>query len=189
MPMPTHDSIETFHRLIPHPDTPPSAISAVDVELIAIEDNDLLFRFVVRDAGGLALPSPQPPARTDGLWQTTCFELFLRPEGGEGYSEFNFSPSGQWAAYGFDAYRAGMRPLELAIEPQVEGERAGTLFVLDADLDLSDLPVVAHRMSVTAVIEEADGTKSYWALAHPAGKPDFHDAACFVLELPAAPAS
>ena len=41
----------------------------------------------------------------------------------------------------------------------------------------------------TVVIEEADGTKSFWAMAHPANAPDFHDPACFVLELPAAMAA
>jgi hypothetical protein len=34
------------------------------------------------------------------------------------------------------------------------------------------------------VIEEVDGGLSYWALAHPPGKPDFHDPNCFALELP-----
>ena len=34
------------------------------------------------------------------------------------------------------------------------------------------------------VLEEQDGTKSYWALAHPAGdKPDFHAADCFAARL------
>jgi len=33
--------------------------------------------------------------------------------------------------------------------------------------------------------EERDGTKSYWALAHPGGdKPDFHDPSCFTAHLP-----
>ncbi|WP_404339532.1 DOMON-like domain-containing protein [Sphingomonas sp. MMS12-HWE2-04] len=177
---------ETFHRLVPHPDTPPAAISAVDVELIDTDGADLMLRYVVRDSDGLVVPAPQSPGRADGLWQTTCFELFLRGAG-EGYFEFNFSPSGQWAAYAFDAYRAGMRELELGIDPHVEGERASGMFTLDADLDLSDLPPTALHVNLSAVIEEADGTKSYWALAHPAGKPDFHDPACFILELPAAP--
>jgi hypothetical protein len=34
------------------------------------------------------------------------------------------------------------------------------------------------------VIEETSGGKSYWALAHPPGKPDFHHADGFVYELP-----
>jgi hypothetical protein len=33
------------------------------------------------------------------------------------------------------------------------------------------------------VIEETNGAKSYWALKHPPGKPDFHHADGFVLEL------
>jgi hypothetical protein len=40
-------------------------------------------------------------------------------------------------------------------------------------------------VGLSAIIEETDGTKSYWALAHPEGdKPDFHDAACFTAHLP-----
>ena len=35
--------------------------------------------------------------RADELWRTTCFELFLRPDGGRGYVELNLSPSERWA--------------------------------------------------------------------------------------------
>ena len=38
---------------------------------------------------------------------------------------------------------------------------------------------------LAAVIEEQSGAKSYWAIAHPADKPDFHDPACFAATLPA----
>jgi len=33
------------------------------------------------------------------------------------------------------------------------------------------------------VIEETSGRLSYWALAHPSGKPDFHHADCFACEI------
>jgi hypothetical protein len=33
------------------------------------------------------------------------------------------------------------------------------------------------------VIEDADGRLSYWSAAHPDGRPDFHHAAGFVVEL------
>src|SRR3546814_9971873 len=39
------------------------------------------------------------------------------------------------------------------------------------------------RVALSAVIEETDGTKSYWALRHPPGKPDFHHPDCFALAL------
>ena len=38
--------------------------------------------------------------------------------------------------------------------------------------------------TLSAVLEEKDGTKSYWALAHGGDKPDFHDPGCFVARLP-----
>ena len=42
--------------------------------------------------------------------------------------------------------------------------------------------VGTRRIGLSAVIEEANGRISYWALAHPPGKPDFHHADCFALE-------
>ena len=41
------------------------------------------------------------------------------------------------------------------------------------------------ELGLSAVLEEKDGTKSYWALAHPEGdRPDFHDPVCFAARLP-----
>jgi hypothetical protein len=48
---------------------------------------------------------------------------------------------------------------------------------------LSRLPRnVLWRLGLSALIEETSGRKSYWALAHPPGKPDFHHADCFAHE-------
>ena len=38
-------------------------------------------------------------------------------------------------------------------------------------------------VAITAVFEFDDGQKSYWALAHAPGKPDFHHPDGFVLDL------
>jgi hypothetical protein len=35
------------------------------------------------------------------------------------------------------------------------------------------------HLGLSAVIEEHNGRKSYWALAHRPGKPDFHHSDCF----------
>ena len=40
------------------------------------------------------------------------------------------------------------------------------------------------ELGLSAVLEEKDGTKSYWALAHSSEQPDFHDPGCFVARLP-----
>ncbi|MFW2852838.1 hypothetical protein ACM61V_13060 [Sphingomonas sp. TX0543] len=168
-----------IHTLIPHPDFPPLAVRGVSVAVAGSHELELMYR--VEGGGQIVWPNVAIPQRADDLWKTTCFELFLRPECGTGYVEFNFSPSGRWAAYAFAAYRAGAGDLARAIEPHVE--RAGT--EISVRCDLADLPPVPMRMALTAVIEEAGGRRSFWSLAHPPGPPDFHHDDCFVARLPA----
>ncbi len=169
-----------MHRLVPHPDFPPAAVRAISVEVDAARRTWLL-SYSVDGAHALALPAPGAGQRTEGLWRTTCFELFVRPAAGEGYFEFNLSPSTDWAAYAFGGYRERMRDLIVPV-PRIERTAAG----LTSTLDLSGLPAGPGRLGLSAVIDELDGTRSYWALAHPPGKPDFHHPDCFALELPAA---
>jgi hypothetical protein len=133
--------------------------------------------------GALAIPPPGPVERREGLWEATCFELFVRPLSGDAYLEFNFSPSRAWAAYEFQSYRKGRRDLPLA-PPTIERWGDVTGYSLEAELDLIVPWAFPCRVGLSAVVEEADGTKSYWALAHPLGKPDFHHPDCFALELP-----
>ena len=95
----------TKHLLRPHPDYPPNAVESVTVEF-ASDGSEAGLRFLV-EGGELSLPELTSPGRADHLWQSTCFELFLRPTTAEHYFEFNFSPSTQWAAYRFDSYRGG----------------------------------------------------------------------------------
>lgn len=138
------------------------------------------FRFVADcHLDSLNLPGPLEPERADGLWQSTCFEAFI----GDGhYSEFNFSPSYQWAAYDFEDYRTGMAARNLTRDPEIGIDAGEEYFALEATIDLDGLE---GKLALCAVIEELDGTKSYWALAHPPGKPDFHHPACFAASLPA----
>ena len=39
-------------------------------------------------------------------------------------------------------------------------------------------------LGLSVVLEERDGTKSYWALEHASDKPDFHASDCFAAKLP-----
>jgi hypothetical protein len=137
----------------------------------------------------IRIPVPAPhPQRTEGLWEHTCFEAFVAPEGGDAYWELNLAPSGHWNAYRFDRHRAGRRPEARARAPRVAVERAsyGTLS-LRAELDLAPLPELTAApldVGLAAVLEASDGTPSYWALEHGAGaRPDFHRRESFVLRL------
>ncbi len=70
----------------------------------------------------------------------------------------------------------------MAEEPEIGLDASQGHFALEADIPL---PAGSLDVAISAVIEEADGTKSFWALSHPPGKPDFHAPSCFALTLPA----
>jgi len=173
--------------LQPHPTAPCEAVRALEVEAVRTGPGRLALRYRLEGrVADLLVPPPAPPARTDELWRHTCFEAFLRGPDGEAYVEINLAPSGQWAAHLFDGYRAGMRDAPLAAAPIIEVRATEDLLELSAELDLTGLlpPDAAWRAGLTAVIEETEGRTSYWALAHPPAKADFHHADGFVLTLP-----
>lgn len=144
---------------------------------------ELRLEYRVENAQVLEVPGPLSPARTDELWRTTCFELFVKCVGADAYTEYNFSPSSEWAAYAFDGYRLNIRNAPMH-HPAILGWCDGQDYVLEVDRG-PILPTGDILLSLSAVIEETDGTKSYWALRHPPGKPDFHHPDCFALHLPA----
>ena len=177
-----------FHPLTLHPLSRTDAVTRIDVDVARAHPSQLRLTYKVTGRiGDLVLPEPGPPERADNLWQHTCLEAFLRPSPAPGYLEFNFAPSLRWAAYRFDAYRQGMRPAE-PLMPRMKSACDGqTALSLDAVLALGTLAIGdtgPWRLGLAAVIEEKTGNKSYWALTHPQGKPDFHHDAGFVLDLP-----
>lgn len=127
------------------------------------------------------MPAPTPVGRVDGLWRHTCLEAFARaPDGG--YAEFNFSPSTEWAAYSFNGYREGMSTLtETSVEVRAP-ERSDGELKLTAFVSWFGWMRTA-RLGFSAVIEDVDGAKTYWALAHPSDKPDFHHPDSFALPM------
>ena len=135
--------------------------------------------------GRLSLPAKSTPSRVDGLWQHTCFEAFVSVDGAPEYREFNFAPSGQWAAYDFQGYRAG-GSLPQASDPQITLRSSANRLELDALICRESLPALPVNgrllLALSAVIVEKDGVMSYWALKHPPGPPDFHHVSAFVLE-------
>jgi hypothetical protein len=173
--------------LVPHPATPPAdpafkLWATVDhaASFGAMATTNIWFG-IDAPASRFILPEVSEPGRADQLWQTTCFEAFLKAEGMDVYREWNFAPSGDWAAYDFSAYREGMAEARVNAPPYVRMEDNLTWWTLGATI-----AVEAGRtwqLGLSAVLEEKEGTKSYWALAHPAGQPDFHHADCFAARL------
>ena len=107
------------HPLTPHATSPQTAAERLVVEVARGEQDCLQLNFRLSgDIGALVLPAPAASVRADGLWRHTCFEAFVAAAGPREYWEFNFSPSGAWAAYHFTGYRAGMAPLVEAGAPR-----------------------------------------------------------------------
>lgn len=173
----------SVRTLVPYPgrSSPPVAATA-RAALVASTTLRFTFR-LMGDMAFVRVPEPARAERTDGLWERTCFEAFVAPAGGERYVELNFSPSSQWAAYVFDSYRRGSRPLEVAVPPVVAVQHAADALVVTASVDLAVLQPAPWpwRVGLTAVVASAAGAVSHWALAHPGPQPDFHDAAGWTL--------
>ncbi len=92
---------------------------------------------------------------------------------GGGYREYNFAPSGDWAAYRFTGYRAGSVSLEM-VAPRIELERSSRDLALTVTLSDHPLDALERRRIGMACIVETPTELSCWALAHAPGRPDFH---------------
>lgn len=169
--------------LIRHPHSPSPGAVSLDASAALTAEGALALRYrITGNTDALRLPAAAAPARIEGLWRHTCFEVFVMGEDAPAYREFNFAPSGAWQAYGFQAYRQG-GPLATATAPRIARLEDGD-FGLDVLLPASQLPPGPRpRLGLCAVIESIDGCLSYWALRHPPGPPDFHHSECLALEL------
>jgi len=174
--------------LTPHPTSDGAAVREFTVEISRPAHDRLALDYrLTGDLERLRFPEPRPPVRADGLWRLSCFEAFIGHDAAADYWEYNFSPSGAWAAYHFTACREGMAPLLKGAAPVIDCRIADGVLRLGVVLDVSRLARspsgTGLRLGACAVIEDKSRVLSYWALKHPAEKPDFHHADSFVVAL------
>lgn len=175
------------HRLHPHPRSSVARLGpdpGLSVHLSQNERHLLLHYGLCAPPDCLRVPPRCPaPGPTDGLWQNCCFELFVGRPGAPNYLEFNFSPSGQWAAYLFDDQRqpANKQPASHVLAGLcVQAQQLPDGLMLQACVPLSVFALLGStsgrlRLGLSAVIEDHTGQLSYWALHHPVDeRPDFH---------------
>lgn len=172
-------------QLRPYPASPPCPIDAIAVRVSHENGGGLRLRFeLVGKFHQIAVPGPRAARMADGLWAHTCCEAFVGLPGSPAYREFNFSPSGEWAIYDFDAYRQRSAAGIVPPAPLIASRLAADRLVLDATVAPAALPQGSPlELGLTAVVEAADGTLSYWALHHPGARPDFHLRDAFTLTL------
>jgi hypothetical protein len=185
-----------------HPDSRCFAAAHIEVAVARPRADSLVLSYIVTGKiSDVRMPPVMAAARNDELWRYTCFEAFVRASSGTEYYEFNFAPSTQWAAYRFDSYRMGKHVATEISAPRIDVRSNEECYTLRTSLELDELlpparfPAgeggtgggdAAWRLGLSAVLEEASGRTSYWALAHSTGRPDFHHADCFACELPMA---
>jgi hypothetical protein len=102
----------------------------------------------------------------------------------------NLAPSGAWQVHAFARYREGGPLADPALAPRVAVDRRAGALVLRAGRALARRagadPTAPLRLALAAVVEDVKGARSYWALRHPPGRPDFHHPDGFALALDAA---
>ena len=167
-----------MRALVCHPQTPCNAVRHIEAQVEKTLQGRLDIRYRIEgDLERVRIPPARAASPGERLWQHTCCEFFVARHGTPAYHEFNFSPSGQWAAYAFSAYREGVA-LQVD-DPKISVRRSPGVLELHAHIQEAG----KLRLGVSVVIEDVSGGLSYWALKHPAGKPDFHHPEAFALEL------
>ena len=180
-------SKENSWQLICHPNHPAKQVESIEVRQEYLPSGKLWLRYHIEGVlDDISLPEPANGERMDDLWQTTCCELFLRVPGAEAYGEYNLSPSSRWAAYEFTAYREGMANMDVPEPPEISLDFSDGHLALETELLLPErFANRALSVSFSVVAEETDGTKSFWAVTHPSGEPEFHHRDCFSVNLSA----
>ncbi len=178
--------------LVPHRESRCPAVRRVLVQAHRVHGGRLFLSYeILGEPEGPALPDaltiPEcgPVQAAPALWQHTCCEAFVAPDDGVAYWEYHFAPSRAWDVHAFQAYRKGARldPAEPA--PGIDVHRRDDRLTVNAIVDLAQfdprLATAPLRMGLAVVLEDRQGELSYWALTHPAKRPDFHRAASFTL--------
>ena len=128
----------------------------------------------------ISLPTAQEKGNfIEGLWEKTCFELFLAPQHATHYWEWNFSPTRDWFFLSYEGYRVRRSPPPSPPTlKKLEIDRLSSGFELTVTTELPDLKVQKWDVGISTVllIHEAP---TFWALSHEAAKPDFHQRKSF----------
>lgn len=170
-----------MEKLIPYNEKSSSSIQ-LQADF-SVQGKNIFLDYRLTDPGQLVSLNPEQSRtsdvpRKDELWTATCFEAFLRVPGKDSYYEFNFSTDPAWNAYAFTGYRTPQPPAE------TKDFRLMGLIWKEGHLqvELENLtPYNEFEVSLTAVLQFKDLSKTYWAVAHKGPQPDFHHVDSFVL--------
>lgn len=177
--------IITLH---PHPSQLSDTDYSLHVKLEVIPHQGLTLCYILCGAiNGCRIPATKMPAFAIGLWEHTCFEVFIALANEPQYHEFNFSPSSEWAAFAFSDIRK-QTEYNTWQAPVISVNQNSKQLQLSTVIALANLPLNAKQqplhIGLSAVLELNTGVHYYWALHHAKSHPDFHVRNSFSLILP-----
>lgn len=142
----------------------------IDIKKISLEFT------LTGDIKNISLPGFKTLDRKIGLWESTCFELFLLSND-MSYYEFNFSPDGNWNCFYFDKKGDPLEESKCDLIDFKTSTEAST-YKLSIEIDLCSMKQnftknSDFKFNLASVLDS--GELSYWALDHGQEKPNFHD--------------
>ena len=145
------------------------------------------------DLNSLLLPKTNKikAERKGELWETTCFEFFLKNIRHPFYLEFNLAPTGHWNCFSFDGYRQNMREYDGIQSVDINFEKGENHILLESEIQLipaefflpDDFNDGDIRCALSSVIENKEHVKTYWAPGHFSERPDFHKEENFSIQI------
>src|SRR4051812_47802602 len=150
-------------ELAAHPDSRPGPVKRVRASASRTSEGGLALAYSIEgDMAQLQIPAPREPRIGYKLWRHTCCEVFLRSPDDARYHEFNFSPSGEWTAYAFGAYREGSVVQDESLNPQISAQRFDDRLELSALVDARALSLRGPlALGLAVVVEQQDGGMSF----------------------------
>lgn len=126
------------------------------------------------------------PQKKEGIWHSTCFEVFLSSSETVAYTEWNLCPSGDWWVMDFSKYRERIEISGLDTrKPQYQQWSLENPNQLSGQFGINipqNISSQSLKLGLTSILESKNGIKTYWALAHLQKNPDFHIYESFLTE-------
>lgn len=146
--------------------------------LTPTEDSIFISYSLSGDIAAIDLEDGTPKRnRIIGLWQKTCFELFIKNNKDQ-YIEFNFSPVFEWNCFFFNKKGDALCEYEAIKEVKFDILRSLDVFKLIVEIDRKNFPENFFDgemlAGITTVIKDKNSKVSYWALSHNDTRPNFH---------------
>ncbi len=158
-------------KLIPFDDSCPFHVEGQFQET----PETLIFKWSPSSTDKLVLPPHSEQNRVIGLWESTCFEVFLKNIKNGHYLEFNFSPSTDWNAFTFETYRSELKELPFSAPSMNFDGKSFEVILLKSQIP-DEFNEPGHRAHwMTSVLKFEDGSIHYLAPSHPEDAPDFHN--------------